>query len=210
MTFNPLTTQLGLKNRKREPRQSSSHHCKWQAYRITVNHISTCTDPSVVYRHPSEAVGRTFDYIVCANKAINPQSIPPLFKDVVGDQTTLVLMQNGVGNEEPFRHEYPRNTILSGVVWVGGVQSTPGIIHHTKNEDTQLGLFPNSSLDEKVEGERLDTFTGLLRKGGTKFTVHENIQIQRWEKVVWNAAWNPLTTLTGIDTQVSTTNLTNA
>lgn len=27
-----------------------------------------------------------------------------------------------------------------------------------------------------------------------------NIQVQRWEKVVWNAAWNSLTTLTLLDT----------
>jgi 2-dehydropantoate 2-reductase len=29
----------------------------------------------------------------------------------------------------------------------------------------------------------------------------ENIQQQRWEKVVWNAAWNSLTTLTMVDTK---------
>jgi len=31
--------------------------------------------------------------------------------------------------------------------------------------------------------------------------VEDNVQIKRWEKVVWNAAWNPLTTLTMLDTQ---------
>jgi len=31
--------------------------------------------------------------------------------------------------------------------------------------------------------------------------VEEDVQIKRWEKVVWNAAWNPLTTLTMLDTQ---------
>ena len=64
-----------------------------------------------------------------------------------------------------------------------------------------MGLFANHDRDAKVEQSRLDVFADLLRKGGTKFTVEDNVQIKRWEKVVWNAAWNPLTTITQVDTQ---------
>jgi 2-dehydropantoate 2-reductase len=154
----------------------------------------------VVYRDPSEAAPTKFDFIVCAHKAINPSSAPPLFKNVADDNTTFVIMQNGVGNEEPFRKEFPKCTIISGVVWVGGVQRTPGIITHTKNEDTKMGLYPNPDLDAKIEQERLDKFVALFRNGGTTFSVVENVQIDRWEKCVWNAAWNPLTALTQVDT----------
>ena len=152
-----------------------------------------------VYRNPSDA-RQTFDYIVCAHKAINPDSAPPLFKEIADENTTFALIQNGVGNEEPFRKVFPKSTIISCVTWVG-VQKTPGIITHTKNEDTQMGLFPNPDLDSQLEQNRLDQFADLLRNGGTKFSVEENIQIQRWEKCVWNAAWNPITTLTWVDTQ---------
>lgn len=43
----------------------------------------------------------------------------------------------------------------------------------------------------------------LLEAGKTQFQVlsQTDIQRQRWEKVVWNAAWNSLTTLTMVDTQ---------
>ena len=109
-------------------------------------------------------------------------------------------MQNGVGNEEPFRQTFPNCTIVSGVVWVGGVQKTPGIITHTKNEDTKMGLYPNSSLDPKLEQQRLDGFATLFKNGGTNYEIVENVQIDKWEKCVWNAAWNPLTALTQVDT----------
>ena len=111
-------------------------------------------------------------------------------------------MQNGVGNEDPFRKAFPECTIVSCVVWVGGVQKTPGIITHTKNEDTQIGLFPNPDLDPGLEKSRLDGFAALLQNGGTKFSVEDEIQIKRWEKLIWNCAWNPITTLTMIDTQI--------
>ncbi|GAB7358657.1 hypothetical protein MBLNU230_g3886t1 [Neophaeotheca triangularis] len=154
-----------------------------------------------VYKSPSDAAGETFDYIVCAHKAVNPSAIPPLFKSVVSDSTTFVIIQNGVGNEDPFRELYPNCSIISCVTWVGAKQPTPGTVTHTKAEDMQMGLFPNSKIDNKVEKGRLDKFAELLTQGKTIFQVEDNIQIKRWEKVVWNAAWNPLTTLTNTDTE---------
>ena len=64
----------------------------------------------------------------------------------------------------------------------------------------QLGLYPNEHGDLTVETARLNQFVSLLATGHTVFQVVPNIQIQRWEKVVWNAAWNSLTTLTLMDT----------
>ena len=86
------------------------------------------------------------------------------------------------------------------MTWVGASQPSPGTIKHTKAEDTQIGLYPNPSLSPATEKDRLDAFATLLRTAGTKYTVEPNIQTARWEKVVWNAAWNSLTTLTGCDT----------
>lgn len=63
-----------------------------------------------------------------------------------------------------------------------------------------MGLFPNEDSDQAIESQRLDEFAGLLTTGKTVFQVVPNIQVQRWEKVVWNAAWNSLTTLTLMDT----------
>ncbi|KAK5708091.1 i-AAA protease yme1 [Elasticomyces elasticus] len=155
---------------------------------------------NLVLRSPADA-GTTFDYIVCANKAVDPDSVPPLLKPAVGEQTTFVIAQNGVGNEEPFRHHFPSSSIISCVIWVGAIQNTPGIIKHHTSENTQLGLFPNPTLDVAVEKHRLDQFATLFRNGGTGFEVMENVQVNKWEKVVWNVAWNSLTTLTGVDTQ---------
>lgn len=88
-----------------------------------------------------------------------------------------------------------------GQTWVGARQTSPGIVEHTKSEDMQIGLFPNPNLDTSLEKQRLDTFSSLLETGKTRFQVLDDIQRKRWEKVVWNAAWNSLTTLTLLDTQ---------
>lgn len=117
------------------------------------------------------------------------------------DRTTFVIIQNGVGNELALRKTFPQSSIISCVTWVGATQVSPGLIKHTKSEDMQIGLFPNPSLDPSLEESHLDRFASLLSTGKTIFTVEDNIQIKRWEKVVWNVAWNPITTLTNVDTQ---------
>lgn len=81
------------------------------------------------------------------------------------------------------------------------MQKSPGIITHATNEDMQIGLFPNPDGEAADDKGRLEDFAGFLTTGGTKFSIEEDIQIKRWEKVVWNAAWNPLTTLTGLQVQ---------
>ncbi|KAH0845460.1 hypothetical protein FOPE_11857 [Fonsecaea pedrosoi] len=164
------------------------------------NHGDHIVHPAKVVRTPAEA-GETYDYVVCAHKAINQASATKQLAPAVdGSKTCVVIIQNGVGNEDPFREAFPKSPILSCVTWVGASQNTPGTVHHWKSENTQIGIFRNPELDPAVEQARLDEFTSLLREGHTPFSVEDNVQIQRWEKVVWNVAWNSLTTLTMLDT----------
>lgn len=64
-----------------------------------------------------EEAGHPFDFIVCANKAtdldVTAKQLAPAADQ---DRTTIVLMQNGVGNEDPFHKEFPECPIVSGVV----------------------------------------------------------------------------------------------
>jgi ketopantoate reductase len=57
------------------------------------------------------------DYVVCAHKAIDQDEVAAELVSVVEPiRTTIVLIQNGVGNEEPFRKQFPQNSIISCVV----------------------------------------------------------------------------------------------
>ncbi|KAJ5102491.1 hypothetical protein N7532_003020 [Penicillium argentinense] len=164
------------------------------------NHGQHTFRPYNVVKSPAEA--GPVDYVVCAHKAIDQEDVSAKLAPVVDQaRTTIVIIQNGVGNEEAFRKQFPKNSILSCVTWVGAIQNSPGIVKHTKSEDMQIGLFPNPQVENATENQRLFTFVELLKQGETRFTVLEDIQRQRWEKVVWNAAWNSLTALTMVDTQ---------
>lgn len=62
-------------------------------------------------------VKSTYDYIVCAHKAINQDDVPSVIAPAVDEtKSTIVIIQNGVGNEVPFRNHFPSATIISCVV----------------------------------------------------------------------------------------------
>lgn len=70
----------------------------------------------IVVKTPAEARG-PYDYVVCAHKAIDQNSVPAQIAPVVDEsKTVLVIIQNGVGNEEPFRNAFPQCTIITCVV----------------------------------------------------------------------------------------------
>lgn len=56
------------------------------------------------------------DYIVCAHKAIDQDRVAVELSPVVTEKSTIVIIQNGVGNEEPFRKQFPDASILTCVV----------------------------------------------------------------------------------------------
>lgn len=61
--------------------------------------------------------GVKYDYVVCAHKAIEQSTVPEQIAPAIdAEKTTLVIIQNGVGNEEPFRKAFPKTTILTCVV----------------------------------------------------------------------------------------------
>ncbi|KAF5675760.1 galactonate dehydratase [Fusarium heterosporum] len=163
------------------------------------NHGKHHVKPDRVLRTVAEA-GQKFDFIILTNKAVDQASTAADITPGVGDNTSIVIIQNGVGNEDAFRERFPAVTIISCVTWVGARQTEPGIIAHTTSEDMQLGLYPNKSGERDSDVQRLSQFESILSVGKTIFQIVPNIQVQRWEKVVWNAAWNSLTALTLMDT----------
>jgi ketopantoate reductase len=103
--------------------------------------VSRILTATTVVKIPAEAQ-RTFDYVVCAHKAIGQSSVPAQLAPVVdAKKTTLVIIQNGVGNEEPFRSSFPDNTIITCVVrHTVSLYSRLPLLHHLTANRPGLAL----------------------------------------------------------------------
>lgn len=153
--------------------------------------------PQVV-RTVDEAVsiseGQPFDYVIVTAKAIpSTPSIPDQLRPAVSENTTIALIQNGIGIEDIYRSAFPSNPILSCVVYLPATQVSPGTIEHREIELLHIGTYPSTA--PPAHKESADNLAALLHAGGASAKVHDDVQQQRWSKLLVNAAWNPICAL---------------
>ena len=141
---------------------------------------------------------KPFDYIVICSKAIpgtTPKSIAPA---VTPGHTAIVLLQNGVGIEDEYASAFPGNPIISTVIYFPATQRPVGTITHGEVEWLEVGSYPASAPHQHAKA-----FVDLATSAGATAKFYEDIQQKRWFKLLINASWNPICTLTlSKDTQV--------
>lgn len=101
-----------------------------------------------------------------------------------------MLIQNGIAIEQPYAEMYPNNPLLSTVVYLPATQISPGVVLHKEVELLHLGSYPAS-----VNTEFATRFADLLKSAGGSAEVHEDVQFERWSKLLINASWNPICAL---------------
>ncbi|KAL7419931.1 hypothetical protein Q5752_005850 [Cryptotrichosporon argae] len=161
-----------------------------------------------VYKDCEDAArsGKTFDYVLCANKAvIAPDAFSALIAPVVSPTTSIVILQNGVGAEAPLHVAFPSVTVISAVVWTGAKSLADADGTATFQQFNREGLtigvdYRDGGAGREEDEARLATLTGWLEKAGGECTVTKDIQSERWIKVIWNCTWNSLTAATRLRT----------
>ncbi|CAE6411781.1 unnamed protein product [Rhizoctonia solani] len=161
-------------------------------YTFTPKHVFASVSDASKHKEP-------WDYIVVTTKALpdvsdDSEVIQPL---VTIRKSAIVLIQNGVGVEEPYRKRFPQNPILSAVTVISAEQVEPGVI--VQNRWTRISIGPYTDgigKDEKPEYNRL--FVELLKNGGVKDAEEyseNDLQMVRWHKIAINASMNPSSVL---------------
>lgn len=148
-----------------------------------------------VFRDPSEASG-PWDFVVVCSKAMPNQnpSTAEMIKPAVGHTTAVVIIQNGIAVEDEYAALFPNNPILSGVVYLPATQTAPAVIAHKEVELLYIGTFPANAPEGHKASAR--EFASIIKAGGGTVEVHDDIQLERWSKLLVNAAWNPTCALT--------------
>lgn len=146
--------------------------------------------PEKVLRHAGE-YGETPDYILVGIKVVPEADTVELIRPVVGPETVIVLIQNGVEIEQPIAHAFPQNEIVSGLAFIGVSRIAPGRIHHQAYGRLTLGRYPAGRSD------RAEKLAQLLESSGIPCELTLNVVAARWQKLVWNAPFNPISVLGG-------------
>ena len=110
------------------------------------------------------------------------QLLPPL----VGENTAVVTLQNGLGNEAPLAGLFGAKKILGGLCFVCLNRVEPGIIHHLAHGTIVLGEY------ERWPEARTHDLASMIRRAGVPCKVTDNLERAHWEKLVWNIPFNGL------------------
>ncbi|KAK4126861.1 ApbA-domain-containing protein [Parathielavia appendiculata] len=124
--------------------------------------------------NPSGAGFREWDFIIVTTKALPDRSDDSaLIAPLVGPRSCVVLIQNGVGVEQPYRARFPANPIISAVTVISAEQTSPGTIRQNRWTRIHLGPYTNSASFSSSPGHtvtptypRGDDTTGALSPTG--------------------------------------------
>ncbi|KAH8601708.1 2-dehydropantoate 2-reductase [Bisporella sp. PMI_857] len=150
-----------------------------------------------VARSINEAVALSpvpFDYILVCSKVVpSDPSTAELIKPAISETTSIVLVQNGIAIEEPFAKLFPNNPLLSTVVYLPATQTAPGVIQHRDIAHLHIGTYPSNA--SSIAKDAAAAFAAMITAGNGTTELHEDVQLERWSKVIMNAAWNPVCAL---------------
>ncbi|KAI4622024.1 hypothetical protein J4E80_004400 [Alternaria sp. BMP 0032] len=164
--------------------------------------------PANTFANPDEAraSGIQWDFIVVSTKALPDVSDDStILEGLVSDKTAIVLIQNGLGVEEPYTKRFPQAAICSAVTIATCAQPEHGQIKHNRWTRINSGpylphLDTGSRKDSDVRVVLMnDAFIEMLRQGGIKDAEaysHAKLQLVRWHKIAINASMNPTSVLT--------------
>jgi 2-dehydropantoate 2-reductase len=152
--------------------------------------------PARVFAATSE-VDEIPDVVVLTVKVLPSLDRVALLRPVTRPSTTLVLIQNGIDIEAEIQAAFPDNELLSALAFIGVSRTGPGQIHHQALGSLSLGRYPGGA------SPAADALATAFGKAGVTCTVTADVITARWQKAVWNAAFNPISIMGGvIDTAI--------
>jgi 2-dehydropantoate 2-reductase len=146
--------------------------------------------PHRVYRNVAECTEAP-DYVLLTVKVLPSVDRVALLRPVIGPQTVIVLIENGVAIEDEIATAFPNNELLSSLAFVGVGRAGPGQINHQTLGSLTMGSYPSGM------SEAAQKLAALFEAAGVPCKLTDKVIGARWQKAVWNAPFNPISILGG-------------
>lgn len=148
--------------------------------------------PQVTGYQNSQDIG-SVDLVIVGLKTISNNHLIDLVRPLLGTETAILTLQNGLGNEELLAEAFGAERILGGVAYLCSNRGEPGTVHHLGEGKIRLGEF-NGGLSQ-----RSNHLAEMFQAAGIPCTAVSDLRRVRWEKLVWNIPFNGLCALLNQD-----------
>jgi 2-dehydropantoate 2-reductase len=123
------------------------------------------------------------DVVLIAVKLWDTEGAVRAIRPMVGPQTVLISLQNGVLKDDILRREFGESAVMGGVAYVATRIARPGVIRQTGT----MQRFILGEYDGR-RSARAERLLGALRHAGIQAEIADDIRRALWEKFVFLVA----------------------
>jgi 2-dehydropantoate 2-reductase len=118
-------------------------------------------------------------------KTTNNHLLKQMLAPIVGKDTIVVLIQNGIGVEADLQEQFPALHIVAGLAFICSGKVGPGHVSHQCYGSINLGNFscPDADFNELLSD---------MQQAGIEAAAVPYAEA-RWKKAVWNMPFNGMT-----------------
>jgi len=131
-----------------------------------------------------------YDLILFCVKAYDTDAAAQLIEGCLRPGGAILTLQNGVESESRLAERFGTASVMGGNARVGAELAAPGKIVHHSTGAIEFGELDGSNSARALE--IADTF----RRAGIFGQLVADIRSRRWYKLLWNSAFNAVTTIT--------------
>lgn len=126
------------------------------------------------------------DLVVIALKTTANHEFPRLLPPLVGPDTAVLTLQNGLGSEAQLAAVVGEEKVFGGLCFVCLNRIAPGVIRHTAHGRIVMGEY------RRRPTPRAERLANAFRAAGIRCDIAADLEQAHWEKLVWNIPFNGL------------------
>ena len=131
------------------------------------------------------------DLVIVALKATANMALEELLPPLLGPETVVLTLQNGLGNEEFISERWGAERTMGALCFVCLNRTAPGVIEHYDHGTLSIGEF------RRPKSARAEAMASAFREAGIEASAVENLVTERWRKLLWNIPFNGLAIAAG-------------
>ena len=131
------------------------------------------------------------DLVLIAVKTTANGELERLLPPLLGADTALLTLQNGLGNEEFLSERWGAERVMGALCFVCINRTAPGVIRHLDHGTISIGEF------RRPASARVRALVQAFRAADVEADAVDNLQCERWRKLLWNIPFNGLSIAAG-------------
>ena len=134
----------------------------------------------------------TVDLVLFCVKTYDTQTAAELIRPIVGPQTVVLSVQNGIDNQERIGEFFGTESVMCAVAQISSVVESPGVIEHRSGGLAKILFGEWDGLVSPRSEQLLTTF----QRAGIDAELRSDISVALWEKFIFICGGSGLTALT--------------